>query len=74
MKTSQKSLFHPREAHILARLDITVLDTFFEVFKNIAFQLKTKGVSLRFYQKSLFTVKMDRKSIFHPHKAHIYLD
>jgi hypothetical protein len=42
MKTVRKSIFHPYETHILARLDIKMLYTiFFEVLKKIKFWLKT---------------------------------
>jgi hypothetical protein len=41
-KTGWKSIFHLRETHILARLDIMVLYIFFQIFKNIEFQLKTQ--------------------------------
>jgi hypothetical protein len=41
-KMGQKIVFYPREAHILARLDIMVLHRFSEVLKNIKFQLKTQ--------------------------------
>jgi hypothetical protein len=31
MKTDQKSIFYPQEAHILAELDITLMYNFFKV-------------------------------------------
>jgi hypothetical protein len=40
-ETRRKYVFHPREGHILARLDITELYTIFDVLKNIEFWLKT---------------------------------
>jgi hypothetical protein len=42
MKDGQKFIFHPRKAHILARLHITVLYTIFYALKNIVFQFKTQ--------------------------------
>jgi hypothetical protein len=47
-KIGQKFIFHPREAHILARLDIIVLYTVVEVLKILNFDAKPKGDSLRF--------------------------
>jgi hypothetical protein len=38
----QKSIFHPRETHILARLDINVLYIIFLGVENIEFGLKSQ--------------------------------
>jgi hypothetical protein len=51
MKIDQKSTFHPREDHILALLDITVMYTIFRGFKNIKIWFKTERGSLRFYRE-----------------------
>jgi hypothetical protein len=49
-----------------------VLHKFLFVLKTIEFRLKTQRVSLRFFKKHLFAVKVSRKSIFHPRKTHIF--
>jgi hypothetical protein len=57
MKTGQKSVFHPSEFHILTRLDITVLYTFFRFWKISSFASKPKGVT----EKRLFVAKINQK-------------
>jgi hypothetical protein len=41
-----------RETYILARFDIMMLYTIFEVLKNIKLRLKSQMVSHRFYQQA----------------------
>jgi hypothetical protein len=51
-KTGRKSVFHPHEAHILARLDITLLYTMFLwLWKISNFGSRPKRVNLHFYLK-----------------------
>jgi hypothetical protein len=50
VKTFKKSTFHPREAHILTQLYVTVLYTIFLVFENIEFQLKTQKGDFSFIE------------------------
>jgi hypothetical protein len=58
-KMGRKSILHHREAHILARFHIMVLYIFFEVLKNIEFQLKPQGVqAFGFTDKRLLIAKM----------------
>jgi alpha-glucuronidase len=65
MKTGNTSVFHPHKTHIIARLDVTVLYTIFEVLKNIKFRQKTQGVKLHFLpKKRLFAAKTDKKIVF----------
>jgi hypothetical protein len=52
MKIGQKSINHPREVHILARLDIIMLYISFLRFLKISrFGSKERGVSFQFYRK-----------------------
>jgi hypothetical protein len=66
-KTDQKFIFQPREAHILHRLDISVLYINFQWFlKILSFGSKPKGITFDFTKKCLFTMKTGWKSIFQP--------
>jgi hypothetical protein len=72
MKNGQKSIFHPCEAHIIARLDITMMYTSVLMFWKYQISVQNrKGLAFGFNEKCLFTVKTGRKSIFHPREAHI---
>jgi hypothetical protein len=66
MKTSQKSAFYPREIHIHAWLNITVLYTIildFEIYRVLA--QDPKRLAIGFTEKHLFVAKIGRKSVFH---------
>jgi hypothetical protein len=72
MKIHQKYIFHLREAHILAQLDITAGYTqFYEVLKNIEFRLKTQRQLASVLQKMSVRVQYWLKSVFPPSEAHI---
>jgi hypothetical protein len=59
VKMGQKSIFHPRETHILARLDINVLYIIFlGVEKYRVWTQKPKGLTIRFTEKYLFMMKI----------------
>jgi hypothetical protein len=64
MKTGRKSIFHPRETHIIAWLDIMVLYTNFSCFEK--YRVLTQNPSSVHGENVA-------KSIFHPHAAHILL-
>jgi hypothetical protein len=73
IKIGRKSVFHPREAPILTRLDITVLYiVVWGFWKILSFGQKPKEVSFWFYKKCMFATKTGRKSVFHLHEAHIF--
>jgi hypothetical protein len=70
-KTGWKSIFHLRETHILARLDIMVLYIFFQILKNIEFQLKTQMGYPLVFLKMYVHDENGSKSVFLPREAHI---
>ncbi len=72
MKTGRKSVFHPRETHILARSDIIILYTFFLDFEKYRVWLQhPNGLVFSFTDKHLYIAKMDQKSIFQSHEVDI---
>jgi hypothetical protein len=71
MKIIQKSVFYPREAHILIWLGITVLYTIFKVLKNIECRLKTQRVSLGFYRQTSVYGKNGTEIHIFPHEVPI---
>jgi hypothetical protein len=72
LKTYQKSIFYLYDAHILARLDVTVFYTIFLGFEKYrASAQKLKGLAFCFTIKCLFTVKTGQKYVFHLHKVYI---
>jgi hypothetical protein len=74
VKTSQKSVFHPCQAHILSRLDVLVLYIFFweEGFQKYQVSAQNpKALAFGFTEKCMSTVKTSRKSVFHSREAHI---
>jgi hypothetical protein len=71
-KNGSKIVFHLRETHILARLDIMVLRTFFWGFEKYQVSAQnSKGLAFGFNKKLRFTAKMCRKFIFHPRDVQI---
>jgi hypothetical protein len=71
-KTSQKFVFHLCETHILAWLDISMLYIIFRGFKKYqVWCQKLNSLGLGFTEKYLFVTKIDRKSVFQPHEAHV---
>jgi hypothetical protein len=75
MRTDQKSIFHPCEILILARLDITVLYTIFLWFwKFLSFAWELKGFRLRFYlQTSVHSENRSKICISSPWDTYSFL-
>jgi hypothetical protein len=71
IKTNRKFIFHPDEAHICARLNLTVLYTHFLGFEKISSFSSTPKGSLWFNRKMFVNGENKRKSIFNPFEAHI---
>jgi hypothetical protein len=70
VKMGQKSVFHPHDAHILDRLNITVLYIIFLGFQKYLISAQIpKGLA-----KRLLTAKMDKKFVFHLREVYILLN
>jgi hypothetical protein len=71
VKTSQKSVFHPRQAHILSRLDVSVLYIIFweEGFQKYQVSAQNpKALAFGFTEKCLFMAKQTKNLYFIPVK------
>jgi hypothetical protein len=67
VKTCQKSIFHLREAYILAQSKITILYTIFLHFEKYRVSAqKTKGLAFGFTKKTSVHDENMPKTIFHP--------
>jgi hypothetical protein len=72
MKMGRKYLFHPREAHIISRLDILMLYIIFGGFEKYRVSPQNpKELIFAFTKKHVFTPKPSRISVFHPRDTHI---
>jgi hypothetical protein len=72
MKTGQKIVFHSCEAYILSRIVISMLYKKFRHFKKYRVSAKNSNVlAFDFTKNGLFTIKTDRKSVYHPCETHI---
>jgi hypothetical protein len=71
VKIGWKSVFIYHEAHILAWLHGSVLYIILGVLNTIKFCLKIQMERIQFCQKRLFATKIEQKSVFLSHEAHI---
>jgi hypothetical protein len=69
VKTSEKSIFHQCETHIISPLDVSVLYINFRGLEASA--QNSKVLAFDFFEKCLFTMKIGQKSIFHHRETHI---
>jgi hypothetical protein len=72
MNTSQKSVFHPRETHILSLLYILVLYKKISGFEKCRVSTQNpKVLAFGFTEKHMFMMKIGQKSVFHRCETHI---